>query len=36
MTIGHGNFLEHVIVYLLEKGETTNPGSEVVAFSLTN
>ena len=36
MSIRHGNVFEHIIVYLLEKGERTNPGSELVAFSLTN
>ena len=36
MSIGHGKYFDDVIVYLLKKGETTNPGSELVAFSLTN
>ena len=33
MSIGPGNYFESVIVSLPEKGERTNTGSELVAFS---
>ena len=36
MSIGKGKSFESVIISLPKKGERTNPGSELVAFSRAN
>ena len=36
MSIGEGKSFESVLISLPKKGERTNPGSELVAFSRAN
>ena len=33
MSVGSGNLFDSTVIYLLEKGERNNPGSELVATS---
>ena len=33
MSVGHGNPFEGITIYLPEKGDRTNPGSELIAIS---